>query len=120
MVSRRAFLSIAAVKVLCGQDGKPGMFADAEAYERFMARRSEGRYRGAQVVSQGCRCCPKIENRGRRREAGWESGKPVFGFPLFQPVSPALWECGNLAVWARFPRSWGRRGKPGFGFPRVP
>ena len=38
MVSRRAFFSIAAVKVLCGQDGKPGMFADAEAYERFMGR----------------------------------------------------------------------------------
>jgi hypothetical protein len=31
-----------------------------------------------------------------------------------------LWECGNLALSARFPRDGGKRGKPVFGFPRFP
>src|ERR1035441_162157 len=30
------------------------------------------------------------------------------------------WECGNLAVLARFPRGGGKRGKPVRGFPRFP
>src|SRR5579885_554888 len=34
-------------------------------------------------------------NRGCRREAGWESGKPAFGFPLFQTASPS---CGNVEI----------------------
>lgn len=38
MLSRRAFFSISVVPVLCGQDGRSRMFADAEAYERFMGR----------------------------------------------------------------------------------
>src|ERR1022692_3584964 len=38
MLSRRAFFSISVVPVLCGQNGRPRMFADAEAYERFMGR----------------------------------------------------------------------------------
>jgi SAM-dependent methyltransferase len=38
MILRRAFLLVPAVPVLVGQDPKPNMFADAEAYERFMGR----------------------------------------------------------------------------------
>jgi hypothetical protein len=54
-------------------------------------------------------------------ERGWESGKPVFGFPLFQTASPELWECGNLAAFGRdFQGARGKRGKPAFGFPRFP
>src|SRR5208283_888391 len=34
--------------------------------------------------------------------------------------SSELWKCGNLAFFARFPRSGGTGGKPGFGFPPVP
>src|ERR1035438_4229507 len=30
------------------------------------------------------------------------------------------WECGNLAVLARFPRGGGKRGKPVRGLPRFP
>src|SRR5712692_3648985 len=50
----------------------------------------------------------------------WKSGKPAFGFPLFHRGPPPLWECGNLALCARFPRGCGKRGKPAFGFPRFP
>src|ERR1035437_5401767 len=50
----------------------------------------------------------------------WESGKPDFGFPLFHPGHARLWECGNLAPWARFPRGRGKRGKAAFAFPRFP
>src|ERR1022692_2885579 len=38
MLSRRAFFSISVVPILCGQNGRSRMFADAEAYERFMGR----------------------------------------------------------------------------------
>jgi len=38
MLSRRVFLAVPAVHVLRGQDRRPGMFEDAEAYERFMGR----------------------------------------------------------------------------------
>ena len=38
MLSRRAFFSCSLVTVLRGQDKKPDMFADANAYERFMGR----------------------------------------------------------------------------------
>jgi|SRR5580698_657734 hypothetical protein len=50
----------------------------------------------------------------------WESGKPVFGFPLFHPGYAGRWECGNLALLARFPRDGGKRGKAAFAFPRFP
>src|SRR3954470_6152237 len=52
-----------------------------------------------------------------RRESGrWESGKPAFGFPLFQPPSSSeLWECGNLACSRRdFQGARGKSGKPAF------
>jgi hypothetical protein len=41
----------------------------------------------------------------------WKSGKPDCGFPLFhQPSSSELWECGNPAALAGFPRgSWKAR-----------
>jgi len=51
----------------------------------------------------------------------WESGKPVFGFPLsIRLVAGAveMWESRLLL--ARFPRACGNRGKPAFGFPRFP
>ena len=38
MLSRRAFFSSSLVPVLFGQGSKPEMFADANAYERFMGR----------------------------------------------------------------------------------
>ena len=38
MLSRRAFFSSALVPVLYGQNQKPGMFAEANDYERFMGR----------------------------------------------------------------------------------
>ena len=52
----------------------------------------------------------------------WESGKPAFGFPLFQPPSPPeLWKCGNLArLWRDFQGARGKSGKPAIGFPRFP
>src|ERR1035441_7776988 len=50
----------------------------------------------------------------------WESGKPDFGFPLSHPGHARLWECGNLAPLARFPRGCGKRGKAAFAFPRFP
>ncbi len=52
---------------------------------------------------------------------GWESGKPDFGFPLFQTASPELWECGNLAwLWRDYQEARGKSGKPAFGLPRFP
>jgi SAM-dependent methyltransferase len=38
MLLRRTFVSTALAPLLPGQERKPGMFADAEAYERFMGR----------------------------------------------------------------------------------
>jgi SAM-dependent methyltransferase len=38
MLSRRAFFPISLAPLLRGQEKRPGMFADAEAYERFMGR----------------------------------------------------------------------------------
>ena len=58
--------------------------------------------------------------KNRRRERLWESGKPAFGFPLFHGREAGLWECGNLAFFARFPRGGGKRGKAAFAFPRFP
>src|SRR2546427_528143 len=38
MLSRRGLLATVSVAVLRGQQPKPNMFGDAEAYERFMGR----------------------------------------------------------------------------------
>ncbi len=38
MLSRRGFLGASVIPVLGGEERKPGMFADAKAYERFMGR----------------------------------------------------------------------------------
>src|SRR6202030_3670970 len=43
----------------------------------------------------------------------------VFHFSI-RLLPPELWECGNLAFFARFPRNGGKRGNPAFGFPRFP
>src|ERR1035441_3335299 len=42
----------------------------------------------------------------------------VFHFPLLGEAW--RWECGNLAVLARFPRAGGECGKPALGFPLSP
>ena len=52
--------------------------------------------------------------------AGWKSGKPAFGFPLFQAAHAWRWKCENPAVFAGFSRGGGKRGKPVVGFPRFP
>ena len=38
MLSRRGFLAVSAVPLLGGENRKPNIFGDAEAYERFMGR----------------------------------------------------------------------------------
>ena len=81
MVSRRAFFSIAAVKVLCGQDGKRGMFADAEAYERFMGRWS--RLVAPQLVD-----FTDVPDRGRFLDVG--SGTGALAFALAERKPQAL------------------------------
>jgi hypothetical protein len=43
----------------------------------------------------------------------------VFHFSI-RLLPPELWKCGNLALFARFPRNGGKRGNPAFGFPRFP
>jgi hypothetical protein len=62
-----------------------------------------------------------------RRETGSSSRAPrgkvgnlpwVFHFPIRGEAE--LWECGNLARWARFPRDGGKRGKAVLAFPRFP
>src|ERR1041384_6545363 len=60
------------------------------------------------------------ENRGHSCERLWESGKPDFGFPLSHRREAGLWECGNLALFARFPRGGGKSGKAVFAFPLFP
>src|SRR5579872_2802417 len=60
------------------------------------------------------------ESRSHRRERLWESGKPAFGFPLSQGREAGRWECGNLALSARFPRDGGKSGKAVFAFPLFP
>ena len=53
-------------------------------------------------------------------EGGGKVGNLLLVFHFSTVASPELWECGNLAGFARFPRSGGKRGNPGFGFPRFP
>jgi len=50
-----------------------------------------------------------VRRRGPRGEK-WETGFRFSTFPSGGP--PELWECGNLAPWARFPRGGGRVGNP--------
>src|SRR5450432_85541 len=45
---------------------------------------------------------------------------PSPGFLDSRWKQPGLWECGNLAARARFPRSCGKGGNPAFGFPGFP
>jgi len=51
---------------------------------------------------------------GKWETCFWFSTFPSACFP------PELWKCGNLALFARFPRNGGKRGNPAFGFPRFP
>jgi hypothetical protein len=77
------------------------------------------RPRSGRLPFFGFLCCERQTGVVVACAAG-ESGKPGFGFPLFHAAHAGLWECGNLAVWARFPRGGGKRGKAAFAFPRFP
>src|ERR1700730_1096564 len=59
----------------------------------------------------------KIARRGTARGKVGNLGL-VFHFSSRGPHP--LWECGNLAGFARFPRGGGKSGKPAFGFPLFP
>lgn len=72
-MSRRGFFSIFAIPVLPGQDKPSGMFADAEAYERFMGRWS--RLVAPQLVD-----FTGVPDRGQLLDVG--SGTGVLTFAL--------------------------------------
>src|SRR5882724_11041320 len=58
---------------------------------------------------------PVFVFRMREREnARGKVGNLLLVFHFSTASSSELWECGNLAVLARFPRSCGKRGKPVF------
>jgi hypothetical protein len=48
------------------------------------------------------------------REGGGKVGNLLLVFHFSTVSSSELWECGNLAGFARFPRSGGKRGNPAF------
>jgi ubiquinone/menaquinone biosynthesis C-methylase UbiE len=78
MLSRREFLSISVVPVLCGQDKGPGMFADAEAYQRFMGRWS--RLVAPQFVD-----FTDVPDRGRFLDVGSGTGALAFALAERKP-----------------------------------
>src|ERR1022692_2821808 len=81
MLSRRTFLSISFVPVLCGQNRRPRMFADAEAYEGFMGRWS--RLVAPQLVD-----FTDVPDRGRFLDVG--SGTGALAFALAERKPQAL------------------------------
>src|SRR5205814_3110354 len=52
--------------------------------------------------------------------AGWKRRKPFLVFHFSRRRTPGRWKCENPAGSAGFSRGGGKRGKPGFGFPRFP
>ena len=80
MLSRRVFFSISAVPILRGQDKRPGIFADAEAYERFMGRWS--RLVAPQLVDFSA-----VPDRGRLLDVG--SGTGALAFALAKRLPQA-------------------------------
>jgi SAM-dependent methyltransferase len=76
MFPRRACLSSSITPILCAQDGKSDMFADARAYERFMGRWS--RMVAPQLVD-----FTDVSALGRLLEVG--SGTGALAFNLTEP-----------------------------------
>ena len=78
MLSRRAFVVSSVVPALLGQDQRPDMFADAEAYERFMGRWS--RLVAPQLVD-----FTDVPDRGRLLDVGSGSGALTFALAERKP-----------------------------------
>ena len=62
----------------------------------------------------------QTESSSSSRVACGKVGNLILVFDFSRRGPPELWECGNLAGLARFPRGGGKSGKPGFGFPLFP
>src|SRR5258708_2198214 len=60
------------------------------------------------------------EQSSPSRVACGKVGNLILVFHFSRRGPPELWECGNLAGLARFPRGGGKSGKPVFGFPLLP
>ena len=54
------------------------------------------------------------------RAPGGKVGNRVLVFHFSRRRTPWRWKCENPAGFAGFSRGGGKRGKPGFGFPRFP
>ena len=80
MLSRRAFCSISVVPLLCGQDKGTGMFADAEAYERFMGRWSR-------LVAPPLLEFTGVPDRGRFLDVGSGTGALAFALADRKPLA---------------------------------
>ena len=78
MLSRRAFVVSSVVPALRSQDQRPDMFADAEAYERFMGRWS--RLVAPQLVD-----FTVVPDRGRLLDVGSGSGALTFALAERKP-----------------------------------
>src|ERR1035438_3237969 len=83
MLWRRAFLSSALVPVFYGQNEKPDMFADANAYERFMGRWS--RLVAPQLVD-----FTDVPDRGRMLGVGFGTGALAFTVAERKPQARVL------------------------------
>src|ERR1035438_560496 len=83
MFSRSAFFSISAVPVLCGQNRRAGMFADAEAHERFMGRWS--RRGGPPLVD-----FTNVPEVGRLLDVGSGTGALAFALAERRPQAYVL------------------------------
>lgn len=83
MLSRRAFFATSVVPVLRGQDERPDMFADADAYERFMGRWS--RMLAPQLVD-----FTDVPDRGRILDVGSGTGALAFALAERKPRSHVL------------------------------
>jgi SAM-dependent methyltransferase len=83
MSSRRVLLSSAFVPLVCGQSEKPKMFADANEYERFMARWS--RLVASQLVD-----FTGVPSRGRMLDVGSGTGALAFTLAERKPQAHVL------------------------------
>ena len=83
MLSRRAFFATSVVPVLRGQNERPDMFADAEAYVRFMGRWS--RLVAAPLVD-----FTDVPDRGTFLDVGSGTGALAFALAERKPRSHVL------------------------------